>query len=146
MNDIDLVAAGHRRQLALCAELEEIADSLPDAADRQRCLHLARALCPLVAEAHELEERVLFGRLGELEHILPEMAASIERLRWEHFEDQCFGEEIRDALHALGRGDACISGEALGYMLRGFFEGMRRHIAFESEVLVPFLAADAGPD
>lgn len=33
--------------------------------------------------AQKLEERILIGRLGELEHIfLPEMAASTERRRW----------------------------------------------------------------
>lgn len=145
-NDHDLVAASHRRQLALCAELEGIADSLPDRVDTQRCLHLARALCPIVMEAQALEERVLFSRFGDLEPFLPDLAASIERLRWEHFEDLCFGEEIRDALYDLGRGEAGIGGDTLGYMLRGFFEGLRRHVAFEREVLVPYLETGANPN
>lgn len=139
MTELDLVAASHRRQLALCTELETIADSLPDRADPQRCLHLARALCRIVMDAHELEERVLFSRVGDMEPRAPDLAASIERLRWEHFEDLCYGEEIRDALYDLGRGDPRIGGDTLGYMLRGFFEGMRRHVAFEREVLVPLL-------
>ena len=32
--------------------------------------------------------------------------------------------------------------EALSYMLRGFFEGLRRHIAFEVEHLMPILDSD----
>ena len=40
------VTGSHRLQLALCNELEAVADSLPRDVDQQRCLTLARAICP----------------------------------------------------------------------------------------------------
>ncbi|MHB2264543.1 hemerythrin domain-containing protein [Aliihoeflea sp. PC F10.4] len=139
-DDLELLAASHRRQIALCAELEEIADSLPSRADPQRCLHLARAVRAIIMEAHELEERALFPRLSTLAFERVAIAASIDRLRWEHCQDECYGEEVCDALYDLARGDPKVGGDTLGYMLRGFFEGMRRHIAFEREVLFPLLS------
>lgn len=142
-SDLALLRKSHRRQLALCAELEEIADDLPDRVDRQRCLYLARALCPIITEAHALEERALFPYLRLLTRTLPNLDATIERLRWEHFEDFCFSEELRDALFDLGRGEHRMNPETLGYMLRCFFESLRRHIAFEREMLVP--ACEAVP-
>ena len=138
-SDLALLKANHRKQLTLCAELEEIADNLPDHVNRQRCLHLARVLCPFIMEAHALEERALFSEVYALAHTLPNLEITIERLRWEHFEDLCFSEELREALLDLGRDDRQINGEAVGYMLRGFFESLRRHVAFEQEVLMPLL-------
>ncbi|MGQ2908809.1 MAG: hemerythrin domain-containing protein [Aliihoeflea sp.] len=138
-SDLALLKASHRKQLALCAELEEIADNLPDHVNRQRCLHLARSLCPIIMEAHALEECALFSKVHALAHTLPNLDITIERLRWEHFEDLCFSEELREALLDLGRADRPINGEALGYMLRGFFESLRRHVAFEQEMLMPLL-------
>ncbi|MNL85495.1 hypothetical protein D3C87_2138230 [compost metagenome] len=50
---------------------------------------------------------------------------------------------MTDALLKLGSG-ATVNMEATGYMLRGFFEGMRRHIAFEREFLLSRVPGD-GP-
>jgi hypothetical protein len=73
---------------------------------------------------------------------------TLNRLRFEHCEDECFAEELTEALNALGTGNPDVNIEAIGYMLRGFFEAMRRHIAFESEMLLPIdtsLSAGACP-
>nr|WP_312891188.1 hypothetical protein [Mesorhizobium silamurunense] len=59
--------------------------------------------------------------------------ASTRRLRAEHVEDQCFGDEVAETLVAIGHGDPIEPAEVVGFMLRGFFEGLRRHIAFERE-------------
>ncbi len=138
------VAQSHARQLALCGELERVADGLPGDVDRQHCLHLARAVCRTVSDAHAVEERILFPAVEAARAERPEAAASVERLRWEHMSDLCFAEEIHDALLDLGRGEERSAPEAVGYMLRGFFEGVRRHVAFERELLAPLLAAALG--
>ena len=129
------VADSHVRQLALCLELERVADSLPGNIDRQRCLYLARAVCRTVADGHSLEERNLFPVVEARLVQLADVSSTIERLRWEHMADLCVAEEIRDALMQLGRGEEGPSPETLGYLLRGFFEGVRRHVAFERELL-----------
>lgn len=133
----------HEEQLALCAELEEIADSLPANVNRQKCIYAAKALGPLIRGAHHYEETVLFPWL---ENRLGATFASIrDRLKFEHCEDECFAEELNDALLKLGSGNGGVNMEATGYMLRGFFEGLRRHIAFEREFLLARPLADEGP-
>lgn len=129
----------HDDMLHLCDELEDIADSLPLNIDRQRCLHVGRSVCRTVVEAHRLEEKLLFPALEPLCTTLKTMPATLERLRFEHYEDMCFAEELQDALLALGKGESRLSNDATGYMLRGFFESVRRHIAFERELLTPLL-------
>jgi len=132
----------HDEQLALCNELEAIADSLPSSVDRQKCLYAAKMLGPLVHDIHEYEEAVLFPWIESERG--PQLRETIERLKFEHCEDECFAEELTDALLKLGMGDV-VNMEAVGYMLRGFFEGMRRHIAFERDCLLTQLPPNATP-
>lgn len=134
-----MLVATHRDQLALCKTLETIADSLPAEIDRCSCINAARALGPLITRAHDLEEDVIFPAIENSASHLVGMERIIERLKYEHMEDVCFSEELHDALMAYGRGEERPSPEAFGYMLRGFFESLRRHIAFEQEVIVPVL-------
>lgn len=134
---LDLLNATHRDQLALCTMLEGIADSLPNTIDRCTCITAARALGPLIAKAHDLEEHMIFPAVRERWAASSDIAATIERLEFEHMEDICYSEELFDALMAYGKGDERPSPEAFGYMLRGFFESLRRHIAFEQDVIVP---------
>lgn len=138
-----MLVATHRDQLALCKTLETIADSLPADIDRCTCINAARALGPLITRAHELEEDVIFPAIESRADKHVGMDRMIERLKYEHMEDVCFSEELHDALMAYGKGDDRPSPEAFGYMLRGFFESLRRHIAFEQEVIVPLLERQA---
>ncbi len=123
----------HAEQLELCEELEEIADSLPDNVDRQKCIHAARALWPLIRGSHSFEEAVLFPLLEERLVDVKNISNTIVRLRQEHTVDECYAEELTDTLFRLGAGDKTLNAETMGYMLRGFFESLRRHIAFERE-------------
>lgn len=129
-------------QLALCEELEAIADSLPGDVDAQKCLHAARTLYPAIKRAHDFEENKVFPLLSAdmgtyYGGSQPPLASSLERLRYEHWEDESFAEELSDAL--AQRVTDVANAETIGYMLRGFFEGLRRHIAFESELILPLL-------
>jgi len=121
-----------QRQMKLCDDLEAVADSLPSRLDRQFCLHLARQIGPLLQAAHAAEELFLFPALGGTGTPAPEL---VERLRLEHIEDECFGEEVQHELLQLGQGQPVLAPEATGYMLRGFFEGLRRHMRHELELL-----------
>lgn len=133
------LGACHEQVFHLCDELEAIADSLPGNLDRQHCLHVARAMCRVLSDAHHVEEALLFPALEQLSATLKTMPATLERLRFEHYGDMCFAEDLQDALLALGRGESRLSAETAGYMLRGFFESVRRHVAFEREMLTPLL-------
>ena len=124
----------HREHLALCQELEEIADSLPSSVNRQKCIYAAKALGPSIREMQGFEETVLFPWLQQRSSD-PAFGSTLERLKYEHFEDSCFAEELTDILLKLGAGTS-VNTEAVGYMLRGYFETVRRHIAFEREHLL----------
>jgi hemerythrin-like domain-containing protein len=132
---LDWWRSAHQEQLCLCAELEQIADSLPANVNRQKCIYAAKALGPMIKGLHHYEENVLFPAL-ETRGLAGDLAKTLARLKFEHFEDECFAEELSERLLLLGSGDGEVNMEATGYMLRGFFEAIRRHIAFEREHLL----------
>lgn len=133
----------HLTQLTLCDMLEQIADSIPGQINREVCSRLAAGLLPLIRDIHQFEEEILYPQALDRLGTAPEIESTIRRLRYEHCEDECFAEELADALYELGTGKAPRNPEAIGYMLRGFFEAMRRHIAFEHEHLVRLLRQTA---
>ncbi len=130
------------KQEAVCTALEEIADTLPDDIDPQRCLHLAMSLVPLIHAAHRFEEEVLFSALKGSGKQDEQLENIFDRLHGEHYEDESFAEEVAECLREIASG-AKLNFEKAGYMMRGFFEGLRRHIAFERDHLLPMLAVTA---
>ncbi|MBD9372626.1 hemerythrin domain-containing protein [Rhizobium sp. ARZ01] len=133
---LDWLAGAHREQLLLCDALEEIADSLPASVNRQKCIYAAKVLGPLIHNLHRYEEQVIFPHLAAQLGRGATLDATLNRLKFEHCEDECFAEELVDTLLKLGSGAPDVNAEAAGYMLRGFFETIRRHIAFEREHLL----------
>ena len=128
-----------QKQLELCDRLEKLADDLPDNFDRQECLSISWQIFPIIRAAHQFEELQLFPVLTEMGTGREEMKRSIERLKFEHWEDESSAEDLSVSLRAVVSDPTSANFEKLGYMLRGFFEGMRRHIAFETEHLLPQL-------
>ena len=132
-------------QLMVCVELEAIADSLPAVVNNQAAQKTADALLPLLKQAHAFEENELFPFLLKNQHITQALKDTIERLQTEHLGDEDFAQDIHNAIQdyliEMDRGKA----ESLSWMLRGFFEGIRRHIAFEREHILP-LAKQIGPN
>jgi len=124
-------------QIDMCDALEEIADSLPRKFNKQQCLQVAHALYPSIKSAHEFEEQYLFPTLDSLTEDDKTLGASLERLRFEHWEDESYSQELAETLLDWVRGQSKYDPETIGYMLRGFFEGLRRHIAFEREHIIP---------
>ena len=133
---LDWLKYAQNEQLRLCDSLEEIADSLPNEVNKQKCIFAARSLGPLIKGSHEYEENVLFPWLEKKLTDYKNLKDTLTRLKFEHFEDECFAEELIDTLMGIGATGKDPNPEATGYMLRGFFEGMRRHIAFEREHLL----------
>lgn len=99
---------------------------------------LARDIYPAVKEAHDFEESELFPHL-ERHAGTRALLEGLERLRFEHWEDEAYAEEISDTLGRIGRDGPVTDAEKISWMLRGFFDGVRRHIAFENEHLMPIL-------
>jgi hemerythrin-like domain-containing protein len=138
------ISEAHDDKLQLCQEIEAIADALPSV-DRLQCLLIANRLVPLLREAHRYEEEEIFPifeRSGG--HALMARIASVRRLKAEHVEDECAAQDLTEALLDIGHGGTVPNPEALGFMLRAFFETIRRHIAFEREHVVPIVADKSG--
>lgn len=128
-------------KLDLCRELEAIADGLPGLLDRRKCLIVASALVPLLRESHEYEESCLFPAYVDDPVNFETRQQTIKRLKTEHVEDECAAQDLTEVLLSIGHGAPVENPEALGFMLRAFFEAMRRHIAFEREHVFPILLA-----
>lgn len=126
----------------ICAKLEKIADDLPENVDRQDCMALARSIYPTIVSAHKFEEGIVFPLLRRTAR-QPGIDDTIERLRFEHWEDESFAAELQETLCGFVTGRETERVDTLAWMLRGFFEGLRRHIAFEREHVMPMLARAA---
>jgi hemerythrin-like domain-containing protein len=142
----------HRLLLVLCDDLEAIADSLPRHVIPQDCIFAAKNLDKLIRDVHTYEEQTLFPALQARFLGSPEMTSAIERLRFEHVADECYADDLAEKLLDLANGGQDVNIEALAYMLRGFFEALRRHIAYERdhfsgvlEALQPTLKGDPRP-
>ena len=123
----------------LCNQLEEIADALPENVDGQKLLTIARRIFPTIKTAHYFEEKRIFPHIRVEAEAESDLFHSLERLQYEHWEDESFAEEVSDGLIRFVSDTDQPSPDTLAYMLRGFFEGLRRHIAFESEHILPLL-------
>ena len=127
---------GHNEQLGLCRTLERIADALPHDLDPQSCKEAAGAIHRVMTHVAAAEQDLIARQVGEGGSVLAvNLAPTIERLRRENAEDLSYAEELQETLRDFGAGHASVSIDALGYMLRGFFESRRRRIALEREIL-----------
>lgn len=131
----------YRGLLALCDRLEVIADNLPHP-DTGLCRTTADALEPLVEDTHDLEEAALFPVL--LASGRQELEVAVARLRQEHLSDSGNAGEVSEALRAILAGQPILSPDAMGYLLRSFFDSMRRHVHGELALLHLFLPAQDG--
>lgn len=134
---VGTMRSAHVAKLRLCETLEQVADALPDAVDRVLCLRVAAELAPFLRAVHRFEEQRIFPAYEAARAL--SAASPTARLRAEHFEDECFADDVTDTLLQIGRGGAVANPEATGFMLRGFFETLRRHIAFEAEHILPLI-------
>lgn len=139
-----VITRSHAQKLRICGDLEMIADTLPGAVDRMKCLAVANVLLPLLRNSQRYEEEVIFP-LYETGRDARAAQASTRRLKAEHVEDECFADEVTEVLLAIGHGAEIGNPEAVGFMLRGFFETLRRHIAFEREHMLPAIGCRAWP-
>ncbi len=98
-------------------------------------------MVPLLRSIHAFEEQTVFEAYFGARAGFGAGGRFHQPSTLEHVEDQCFADEVTVALMKLGRGRVVGNAEEIGFMLRGFFETIRRHVAFEREHLLPILAA-----
>jgi hemerythrin-like domain-containing protein len=136
----------HVLQLELCACLEHLADSLPDQVDRRLAHALGLMLANDITGHFAWEEQVLFPALRRHAASLAPIGPMLAQLESEHDRDEDHAKELAETLAALASQGRHGNPEMLGYMLRGFFEGQRRHISWEESVLVPMARSLLGEE
>lgn len=136
-NPLDVLLHEHTLQEILCDTLERIADGLPDNVDRS----LVTAVLPMLMQDLAIhmcdEERGLFPLLDKRTKAKDNFAKIWKTLSQEHAADWGYAEELIEQLEGLASGKRPDNPDMLGYMLRGFFETQRRHLAWENTVLLP---------
>ncbi len=134
---IDILAHDNLRQRWLCDILETVADGLPGKLECALAGMAVEALRTEVPLHHKQEEAGLFPLLVQRAAPQDNIEAVIRQLRQEHVTDDSYSSDLIELLEAIADGTAPNNPEMAGYMIRGFFETYRRHIAFEDLVILP---------
>lgn len=119
--------------LSICDRLEAVADGLPNNVPAGHCTRLAAEIVDLLARTHREEEAILLPLLATSPR--PELRQLARRLREEHDYDDDAVVEVREALLAVAAAEPLHSPDATGYLLRSFFESLRRHVRAEQDLL-----------
>lgn len=134
---LDVLARAHQAQLELCDTLERIADDLPAVIPSGMTRWIARSLTHELPLHHRDEERGLFPLLERRCAPSDLPPGAIAQLCMEHAADEDLAGEIAEALSLLAGTDDQANPNALGYMLRCFFECLRRHLVWEDTIILP---------
>ena len=143
---IAILREEHALQNELCDLLEAIADGLPHQFDRSLADVSVSILETGMPSHMRLEEEALFPLLRRRISATHALHSALECLEHEHDRDGAALVEIIDALRSAITDGRVSNPDMLGYMLRGFFDGQRRHIAWEEAVVLPVAREVLTPD
>ncbi len=132
-----LLERDQMRLLRLCAALEKIADGLPATGHQKMTGKVLAFLDKAFARHVFLHEKCLFPLIRSLEEKNEAIELLLRELEFEHAADRGLIMEITSAY--MGRDSRNAGLEALGYLLRSFFENYRRHSAWERTTLYPLV-------
>ncbi|MCQ0972217.1 hypothetical protein MLD63_17500 [Paracoccus sp. TK19116] len=128
-------------QERLCIDLEILADQLPHRIDTLAAGMLADALEPTLWACQDLEERHVFPTILQLDASL---GPTVARLRAEHVEDEDHAALVSETIMHFIRNPQAADADRLGYLIRGLFLPLKRHSAFDRNVMLPlYLRAQA---
>lgn len=128
----DAMLAEHDRLLALCQELEQIADTLPAPASASLCRDVIIALANHHGTMAQHCAATLTPALNGPWQPLAKRIAAMQA------EQEGLGQEISLALDHMARTQKVESPDMLGYMLRAWFEGCKRLVVIEELALAAF--------
>lgn len=126
---------GRAEQHTICNHLELIADQLGGPVDRRLCLSTLDRLSydlPL----YQADEETLFSILGAETQTDELLDGCIEQAVRDHRHYQDYTLEITDAVQDHLANAKTANPDALGYLLRCTFEGLRQHMAWENVTLL----------
>lgn len=140
LDTIDPIAVfevDHLLKVELCHVLEALADGLPHEANKSQAEIAVTVLRNVLPDHIALEEQHLFPLLMRRNEGDPRCNQLLEQLKHEHDSDEAFGYEIAEELEWLIGDGTARNAEMLGYMLRGFFVAIRRHVKWENATVLP---------
>ncbi|MEC9347045.1 MAG: hemerythrin domain-containing protein [Pseudomonadota bacterium] len=124
-----------------CRRLEEIADSLPHDVDLELVASVLPAIRGGITAHCRAEENDLLATLLRRMPDDLEVKWTAALIRQEHAELEASGLEVQEALEDLAATGHARDPGALGYMLRHYFVGLRRHMAWEDRTLLRMASA-----
>ncbi|MDF1730235.1 MAG: hemerythrin domain-containing protein [Minwuia sp.] len=127
--------AEHDLIRAVCDRLEAIADALPVVPRRESLSELI-ALLQFGIPAHcRHEEAALKEAMGSSEEGQAWLRQAAGLIIAEHHDNETIMLELAEALEEYGTRQDPARADALGYLIRHFFSQMRRHMAWEDQVI-----------
>jgi hypothetical protein len=133
-HEIVWLIADHRRQRCLCAVLERVADDLPDLPSIGAVLDIEQQLAAYAGRHFPLET-ALFQRLS-VDATCPSAERILNEIRHNHAIDALHAEDLSVELRRLSGASRAVPAGELAYMLRCFFDGCRRAMAYEELALL----------
>jgi len=134
---LDCIEKEHHAERNLCDMLERIADNLLEPLDTELARTVIVSMRNCLKRHVILEEKYLYPVLTK--RLCPGDLAEnlLEHIRCEHSTDESLAHDTADQLELALVSGRVANPEMLGYMLRGFFECRRRHIAWEDAIVLP---------
>ena len=133
-HEVVWLIADHSTQRQLCTMLEGIADDLPNLPP-QDAIDFVEQELSAYSQRHYTLEAKFFGRLADNSKS-PTSEQIVKVIAQNHAIDAIHADDLAVELQRLsGASRACEPGQ-LAYMLRCFFDGCRRAIAFEELALL----------
>ncbi|PZU10715.1 hemerythrin domain-containing protein [Sphingomonas sp.] len=143
--DLARLVADHSGLEHMCRRLEAIADALPDLPAPEETDWITAEL-DMLSRHNDAEDRLMEG-LFRREARDPLARSVLDHIRGRHIACTVLGQDLVAALAPDPDAPVPTEPEALGYMLRCFFEGCRDAIAFEELAILALgglrLTADA---
>jgi hypothetical protein len=138
--DFKAVSGAHAQILQACDRLESICDSLPHGFSRVDCLEMSAWLGRSFPELVQREEGSLVRMTPAAR---PEWDEATRTWQRHHQTDLTYAGELAEALDDFARRGQPGTVDTLSYMMRGFFEAVRRHVAYEDVLVAYVLESDA---
>jgi len=145
-NAIDWLENEHRLQQELCDVLEEIADTLPGPIEPAQVEFATTVLRTSIGRHIAILTHLLFPVLRERALANDEIKTFIGQITADNAADEVLAYDTADQLEAAADKRQAGKPDMLAYMLRGMFEGRRRHIAWEMSVLIPLARERLRPE
>ena len=136
----------HAGQLRHCDALERIADALPSMPGAFVSRRLVQVLDNDMRLYHADVVAGLFPLLRQRCPDDDRIGSIVDRLDIEDAEDDAMLPDVLETLRVLGDDDASTrEADIAGYVLRGFFESRRRHVAWMTDVVMPIARMRLSP-